>query len=122
MATATAPPVTLNPQATLLRSFARLQPGWDGYSAAPPTHVVIAAARDFLFSTTDMPPDRVAPSVVGGLGVTFRKNGRKVYVEFRNTGSILVLFSDGTTEPEVEPLDPGVYPAFLVRVRGYFGE
>ena len=123
MATTLEPPA-LGAEAALLRSFARLQPGWDGYSAAPPTHVVVAAARDFLTATAEAetPPDRIAPSVVGGIGVTFRRNGHKVYVEFRNTGSILALFSDGTTEPVVEPVDPSEYPEFLARARGYLGE
>lgn len=112
----------VSPHAAQLRQFAELQPGWDGYKAAPPTPVVVAAARDFLSATAKFPPDRVAPSVVGGIGVTYRKNGRKVYVEFRNTGSILALFSDGTTEPAVEPVDPSEYPAFVTRTRGYLGE
>ena len=121
MATTLEPPA-IRTEAVLLRSFARLQSGWDGYSAAPPTHVVIAAARDFLSTVADFPPDRVAPSVVGGIGMTFRRNDRKVSVEFRNTGSILAMFSDCTTEPVVEPVDPGEYPAFLLRARGYLGE
>lgn len=105
-----------------MTALTKLNAGWDGYKAPPPTHVVVAAARDFLTTTAEFPPDRVAPSVVGGIGVTYRKNGRKVYVEFRNTGSILALFSDGSTEPAVEPVDPGEYPAFLARARGYLGE
>jgi len=84
--------------------------------------MVIAAARDFLTATADLPPDRIAASVVGGIGVTFRRNGRKVYVEFRNTGSILALFSDGTTEPVVEAVDPSDYSGFSARARGYLGE
>ena len=115
-------PPALRKDVALLRSFAKLAPGWDGYSAAPPTPVVIAAARDYLNATAEFAPDRVAPSVVGGVGVTFRRNGRKVYIEFRNTGSIHALFSDGTTEPVVEAVDPGEYPEFLARARGYLGE
>ena len=58
-------------------------------------------AENFLAQLLSMniEPSRLAPSAVGGVGLTRRKNDRRVYVEFFNNGKIYALFSDGVTEP-----------------------
>ena len=46
-------------------------------------------------------PDRAAPSVVGGTGITSVRNGREVYVEVSNSGTIHAVFSEGEEDPNI---------------------
>jgi hypothetical protein len=87
----------------MLREFSAMPVGWDGGSAKPPSATAIRCADEFLVAAAavNFNPRNVAPSVVGGIGVTFRANGRKSYVEFYNDGRAAVLHSDGVSEPEV---------------------
>jgi hypothetical protein len=91
-----------------LESFSQLATGWDGYSARRPEKVAILSAKLFLSQLTDSDrvPDRVKPSVIGGIGVTFRANQRKCYVEFYNNGTVYALFSDGHGEPDTCQVRP----------------
>ncbi len=92
-----------------LESFQSLRLGWDGYSAPSPSAEAVGYARSFLnyLRQEAFLPDRLAPSVVGGVGFTFREGNRKAYVEFSNKGTAHVLFSDGETDPKVEKFDSG---------------
>jgi len=50
----------------------------------------------------DFPPTRVAPSVVGGVGITRKLGDRRVYFEFYDNGAGHALFALGeqaTTSP-----------------------
>lgn len=85
-----------------LASLLWLEEGWDGYDAEPPSHGAIDDASRLLHAASrmGMTPSRVAPSVVGGVGVTFRAGHRRAYVEYRNGWWLaFVLFSDGVGEP-----------------------
>lgn len=88
-----------------LAEMRMLQEGWNGYTAPPPSLLAISTARRFLFAAHagEISPQRVAPSVVGGVGITFRRIGRKCYVEFYNSGHVYLLRSNGT-EPQVVPI------------------
>ncbi len=108
------------PWAAKLDSFAELVSGWDGYKAEPPSQGVIFDAKCFLLSI-NQPPSRVAPSVVGGVGITFRKDGRKAYLELTNTGAVSLLLSDGVSDPHAEPVALGD-PALTGKIREYLGE
>jgi hypothetical protein len=97
------------PQADNLRAvkgYAGLRKGWNGYSALPPSKVAIRLAADFLSGLTveDMAPSRVAPSVVGGIGITFTRGNRKAYLEIQNNGSAYLLLCEGDEEPDVQPV------------------
>lgn len=69
----------------------------------PPTEAAIAASLEFLafVQVVDLAPSRLAPSVVGGIGITFRRGDRRVYVEFKNDGVGHALFSAPEDEPFV---------------------
>ena len=103
-----------------LDSFARLVRGWDGYKAETPSSDVVSAAKRFL-SVTDLPPTRVAPSVVGGVGITFKRDGRKAYLELTNAGPVSLLLSDGVGDPHTEPVVLGD-PALPAKIREFLGE
>jgi hypothetical protein len=106
-----------------LESFSQLEDGWNSYSAPRPTNVAITNAREFLdvLCTADMRPNRITPSAVGGIGVTFRVGERKSYVEFLNAGRAYVLFSDGIGEPEISEISGGYqdYVQLIGDIRKY---
>lgn len=91
-----------------LRSYSHLADRWDGYCAQPPLTIATKQSRDFLCALqySNLRPTRLRPSVVGGIGVTFRKGKRKSYVEFYNDGTVHALFSDGESEPEMRDVSP----------------
>jgi hypothetical protein len=91
-----------------LDRFRDLKPGWNGYTAPPPSPVAITQARAFLDQLLHArrEPSRVAPSAVGGVAITQKTRERKVYVEFLNAGQVLALFSDGVGEPQITQVDP----------------
>jgi hypothetical protein len=109
-----------------LDGFSALEKGWDGYKAAPPAAVPLEFAKAFLdlLRRNRSLPSRVAPSVVGGVGLTFRKERRKVYVEFSNKGTVHALFSDGESEPVVQKVAPDLagYRALFAKMRAYLDE
>jgi hypothetical protein len=106
-----------------LESFSKLRTGWDGYSARAPEKAAILSAKLFLSQLTESGrvPDRIKPSVVGGIGITFRSNQRKCYVEFYNNGTVYALFSDGQTEPETCQVPPTAqnYKVLIKAIQGY---
>ena len=70
-----------------IRSFSNLKFGWDGYKAISPSPTAIATAI-CLYRTLDIKPDRIAPSVVGGIGFSFKD----IYIEMYNDGQIYSVF------------------------------
>lgn len=79
-----------------LNSFVNLRRGWDSYDAPVPSIKSINKARDFTRDAVQsgIKPSRVAPSVVGGVGITWQRGDRRVYMEFLNTNQIGLLFED----------------------------
>lgn len=81
---------------------------WDGQGADPPNQtaaanaeLVVDVAREF-----GLVPDRVVPSVEGGLGVYFRRGRRYGLFECLNTGEVAAVYSDGTGSPAAWDLHP----------------
>jgi hypothetical protein len=95
-------------------SFSELADGWNSYSAPRPARIAIRNVREFLdvLFAANMKPNRIRPSAVGGIGVTFRRGEKKSYVEFLNSGSTYALFSDGVEEPQVREIS-GEYRDYL---------
>ena len=90
--------------------MASLAKGWDGYDADPPTPAAIGRAKAYIDALAGRAilPSRVAPSVVGGVGVTARRFGRRVYAELRNDGKIGMLMARrDDAESRVECWGPG---------------
>jgi hypothetical protein len=106
-----------------LGAFTQLNDGWNGYSAPAPNAAAIAAAGLFLnlMRQEHFPPTRIAPSAMGGVGITRRQGERKVYVEFYNDGSAHALFSSGLAGMNTRPVpaDPSGALAFVAEMRNY---
>src|SRR5262249_2590251 len=73
--------------------------GWDSYSPPAPSSVAIANARALVQEAGGLntAPERVEPSAMGGVGVTFASGLREVVIEFYNKGTAHALFSDDAT-------------------------
>lgn len=84
-----------------LDAIAGLQPGWNGYTAPAPEGRAVDNARAVLDAAMEagFPPTRVGPSVMGGAALIFRREQRKVFVEFYNNGTVYAMFSDGRGMP-----------------------
>lgn len=97
----------------------------DGTATQPRPHpkLAIDLAKSFVDTLLreKYEPRRLAPSAVGGVGVTQRKGDKSVYVEFYNDGRVLALFSDDVNEPEIKRIEPS-YQSFkklIVEMRDY---
>lgn len=87
-----------------LDSMHELVEGWNGYSAPAPDQMALNYAYAFVsvLGEEGIEPDRVAPSVIGGVGITFRCGNRKAYLEIMNGGIAhlaLIHGDDIKTEP-----------------------
>ena len=103
--------------------LSRLQEGWNGYTAPAPTEKAILTAKSFVDTLLreKYDPKRLAPSAVGGVGITHRRGDRSVYVEFYNDGRVLALFSDDVSEPEIKRIEPSLksFKALIAEMRDY---
>lgn len=79
-----------------LKEYALFPKGWDGEDADCPNQISIDRAFRLveLAALARFYPSKVSPSVVGGIGVSFRDKPRKrrVYIEFTNRGSVVAIF------------------------------
>lgn len=96
-----------------LNRMESLKQGWNGYEAPAPTTAAIGAARHYLRTVCreGFEPNRVEPSVMGGVGITHRHGNRKVYLEFYNDGTVHSLFSDRSGKMKTMPV-PATGDAF----------
>lgn len=85
--------------------------GWNGYSAPAPSAFAIDNARQFVNELYKVVPTamRVAPSAVGGVGITLSKGEKAVYVEFYNDGSIYRMLIDNGIDTDVQPVRPDAH-------------
>ena len=105
-----------------LEAMKGLQKGWNGYDAEPPNTAALTVARRLVafLVRSGVPPTRVAPSVVGGVGVTRRVGPRRVYVEVYNDGSAHALFAEGErVETAAVPASDEGFQSLVSRARTY---
>ncbi len=109
-----------------LLGFSSLSSSWDSYGAEAPSGDCLQAAARFLkaIEGSQIPLAKLNPSVVGGVGFTFRSGMRSAYVEFRNTGNAHAAFIDGVCEPAVIRVvqDRAGFAAILTKVENYLHE
>lgn len=108
----------------LVSELRKLQKGWNGYTAPAPAAVAVENAKTLLAEAEliGIIAERVEPSAMGGVGVTFTARFREVVVEFYNTGTAHALFADNETEDlrtEPVPTDRDGHRSFFEKVRQY---
>ena len=67
-------------------------------------------------------PDRMKPSVVGGIGITNVCGDKESYVEISDKGEIHVVFSQGEEEPLIEKFEEEEIPNLVKQIYNYLGE
>jgi hypothetical protein len=113
------------PFLAILDSFSKLKNGWNSYSSPAPTTLAIENAKMLVSEAcaNDTIPERVEPSAIGGVGVTFSAESREVVVEFYNNGTAHALFADNLTHAmDTRPVSPNLnsYRVILEEIRNYF--
>jgi hypothetical protein len=107
-----------------LEALAHLGHNWNSYGAEKPSRAALDDARTFVeeLHCAGVPPYRIAPSAIGGVGITIKDKGqpRRAYVEFRNDGGMYCLLSDGTGKPIIEPVRLGA-PEFRKTIERAWG-
>src|SRR6266850_712247 len=91
---------------TSLVSLASLSRGWDSYDSQPPSAAAVCSAVSFLRKLYDGPflPSSVVPSAEGGVALYFLGGDRNAYIEFRNSGELVLALYDHETDPIVPEL------------------
>ena len=107
---------------------AKLEIGWNSYSAPAPSQVAIENAKVLVEEAVRLGTalECVEPSAIGGVGITFSSGHREVVIEFYNKGTAHALFSDdanGDMRTQAVPTNRDGYVAILGEVRKYlYGE
>ena len=89
-----------------LDACAALQDNWDSYDAAKPARHSIEATDRFLgrlFAELFM-PNRVIPSAEGGMAVYFHSDKKTAYLEYRNSGEVILAMFDDHSDPIIVEL------------------
>jgi hypothetical protein len=89
-----------------LDACATLADNWDSYGAAKPEKHSIEAADRFLqrlFAELFM-PSRVIPSAEGGMAVYFSSDNKTAYLEYRNSGEVILAMFDDHSDPIIVEL------------------
>jgi predicted DNA-binding antitoxin AbrB/MazE fold protein len=107
-----------------LDAFGRLENGWDSYRAPAPSTLAIQKAKALVLEAKKRQSvlERVEPSAMGGVGVTFAAGNREVVVEFYNNGTAHVLYADDVTgDMRTEPVstDPAGYRELIDKAQEY---
>jgi hypothetical protein len=106
-----------------LEACLSLNPGWNGYTAQPPSRTAVEYARVLLsvMCREGYAPTRLAPSAMGGVAVTRKAGNRKVLVEFYNDGRAFALFSERGGDMRTTPVgtDRMAFLALLRQMREY---
>lgn len=89
-----------------LNGYATLKSGWNRYSAPAPSGLSLSSARKILMvaAQENLLPSRLAPSAVGGIGMTWQQEDREAYIEVYNNGTAWTIFSDDSGDEETAPV------------------
>ncbi|MDQ2731987.1 MAG: hypothetical protein M3Y56_10035 [Armatimonadota bacterium] len=95
--------------------------GWDSYDAPPPNATARYWAEQMLhlLSEVQFRPDRVAPSVEGGVAIAWRRGSKNANIEFFNSGEILIATRDKMGKPLIEEFFPDDLREAMELIRGY---
>ena len=102
-----------------LKAIGQLEPGWDSYDGGTPGSRSSRATDDFLLllernNVRDPVPDRIAPSVDGGIVVSFLRDDVRANIEFFDNGEIVAAVAKPGRDVrvwEVENTEKGLMSA-----------
>jgi len=89
-----------------LETYANLEDNWDSYGADKPSPSAIKATAEFMEKVRAEPfvPDRIIPSAEGGIAIYFTKGPKTAYVEYRNSGGVILAMYDDKNDPLIVEL------------------
>ncbi len=104
-----------------IRALSQLSKDWDSYGAEAPNGKATYWAGRVLSELRDLglTPTSILPSVEGGIGITFRRDGKYADIECFNTGEILAIQSDGSGQPSAWEVGPDALKETLAKIRAY---
>ena len=106
-----------------LEQLGELSDNWDSYGAEAPSGHALDVAKSFVegFASSGLFPDRVVPSVEGGVGLVFLKDSSYVDVEIFNDGEVLLGESHLDKDSYVQEVSLDDMNEIVNRVRGFLG-
>lgn len=107
-----------------LRSFPKLNKGWDSYDAEAPNLLAVAKARVIIKKLEELQfvPTNVCPSVEGGTSIYFIKGNKYADFEFFNSGEILAGMSNRVDEPVVWKVSRDNIENSIERIRQFLND
>lgn len=104
-----------------ITALSQLSKDWDSYGAEAPNGKATYWAGRVILELRDLglAPTSILPSVEGGVGITFRRDGKYADIECFNTGEILAIQSDGSGQPSAWEVGPGTIKEALTTIRAY---
>jgi len=86
-----------------IRQFRELRDGWDSYGAPAPQPSTIENVGKVLalLEPFDLLHTKLIPSAEGGVAVFFSNGTKRAYLEFQNSGDVVLAMYDRQSEPEV---------------------
>lgn len=108
----------------------KYEKGWNSYCADPPSELAISSTKSFLncMSKHNQVPQRVEPSSIGGVAITWRSSNyvvdkKKSYFEFHNGGRLFMMLTvheeDGETI--IKEVKDGNYVGCIREAANYIG-
>lgn len=85
---------------------ANLANDWNSYDAEKPSPDTVKAVARFLrrLRAEFFMPNRVIPSAEGGVAVYFTRGSKTAYLEYRNSGEVILAMYDNHSDPLVVEL------------------
>jgi hypothetical protein len=89
-----------------LDACANLTDNWNSYEAEKPSPAAIKGVARFLrrLRAELFMPNRVIPSAEGGVAIYFARGNKTAYLEYRNSGEMILAMYDNLGDPMVVEL------------------
>jgi hypothetical protein len=86
-----------------LFAYTMLADDWNSYGAEKPSTASIEATARFLkrLIAELFMPNRLVPSAEGGVAVYFNRGTKNSYIEYRNSGDVILAMYDNNSDPQV---------------------
>jgi len=89
-----------------LATYSELTDGWNSYGADKPSSHTLGLILRLLNKLRDefFLPNQLVPSAEGGVAAYFKADDRVSYLEYRNSGEVILAMYDQQGEPDIREL------------------
>ncbi len=98
----------INKLFSVCEKLCELPKGWDSYEAEPPSSLAVETSKsvlELLLNEYGPSPQKISPSVEGGVGIIYTCGRKYVDIECSNSGEIVLGASDGHGNIKVDEFD-----------------